>query len=227
MLELPPIGTNCHIIWRDGNSDAIVVDPGGAPEQVLDALDRRGLTCTAILVTHTHFDHIGAVAPVAQATGAPVYVSSIEAPVLADPAPYVPAPLRELIEPWSAEHLVEPDEEVSFLGSSWRCVHLPGHSPGTIAFAACEPVQLETPVSLDGAPLTGAANLLLVGDVLFKDSIGRSDLPHADPATLAASLARLLDWFDDDTLVLSGHGQQTTVGRERRLNPFLRQLAQT
>jgi len=197
LLTVGPLAENCYVLARDGR--ALVVDPGEEPERILAAL--AGLAVDANLLKHTHFDHIGAVAPVARATGAPVWCPELEVAVLADPMAYVPFPGIGPFEGHAADHTVAGGETLALAGFALEVLATPGHSPGHVTFAT--------------------ENVLLSGDVLFEGSIGRTDLPGGDHATLMASIATLLDRFGDDTVVLPGHGRPTTLGRERTSNPFL------
>ncbi len=194
--ELGPIGTNCYVVRAEpGASEVVVFDPGD------EGLELGGATVAGIVVTHTHYDHIGAVADLAEATGAPVYVSAVEAPVLANPDAYYPG-IR--IRPWSDVTMLAGDDSLSLAGIDFQIVDVPGHSPGHLAFYA------------DGA--------LFSGDVLFAGSVGRTDLPMADWGTLVVSIRALVDRFPPETVVYSGHGPETTLGAELARNPFLSEL---
>jgi hydroxyacylglutathione hydrolase len=200
--ELGPIGTNCYVIRVDrGASEAVVIDPGGDATSLRLEIARLGVTVAGILVTHTHYDHIGAVADLAQATGAPVHISGLEAPVLARPSDYYPG---HAISPWEAEVLLAGDETIELAGISFETLQVPGHSPGHLAFYAdlC----------------------LFSGDVLFAGSVGRTDLPMADWETLVESIRTLIERFPPETVVYSGHGPPTTLGDELARNPFLAEL---
>jgi hydroxyacylglutathione hydrolase len=200
--ELGPVATNCYIVRAErGASEAVVIDPGDDATTLRLELARMGVTVAGILVTHTHYDHIGAVADLAEATGAPVYISEREAPVLANPDAYYPG-MR--IRPWQAETLLAGDETIELAGISFQTTEVPGHSPGHLAFYA------------DGS--------LFSGDVLFAGSVGRTDLPYADWATLVESIRALVERFPPDTIVYSGHGPPTTLGAELARNPFLAEL---
>ncbi len=202
-LTVGPLQENCHVLIHEDR--AVMVDPGDEAERLLAALG--GARLEAVLLTHTHFDHIGAVGPVARETGAPVWCPSVEAPVLRDPNAYVPFPGFGPFEAHEPEGLLEGGEALELAGLTFDVLSTPGHSPGHVTFS-----------------VRGEATLLS-GDVLFRGSVGRTDLPGGDPATLMRSIALLLERFDDDTVVLPGHMGTTTLGAERATNPFLTALA--
>src|SRR5262245_50362988 len=200
--EVGPIGTNCYVVRADrGVPEAVVVDPGGDAPMLRLELARMGATCAAILVTHTHWDHLGAVADVAEGTGAPVYAPEVERTVLERPSDYY-ADVQ--IRSWSPERTLGGGETVEAGGISFEVVAVPGHSPGHLAYYA------------DGS--------LFSGDVLFAGSVGRTDLPYADWDTLLDSIRTLVERFPPETVVYSGHGPPTTLGDELARNPFLAEL---
>jgi glyoxylase-like metal-dependent hydrolase (beta-lactamase superfamily II) len=202
--ELGPIGTNCYVVRRDrGAEEAVVIDPGADAAQLRLELARAGARCAAILVTHTHYDHIGGVADLAEGTGAPVYAPERESWVLERPDE-VYAQLGVHLRGWKAETLLAGGETVAAAGITFDTVAVPGHSPGHLAFAA------------DG--------LLFSGDVLFAGGVGRTDLAGGDWATLVDSIRMLGERFPAETVVYSGHGPETTLGRELETNPFLAEL---
>jgi hydroxyacylglutathione hydrolase len=201
-----PLQENCWIVHADGGDRALVVDPGDEAPRLIAALDDLGLTAEAILLTHTHFDHVGAVAPLARHTGAPVYCPELEVPVLKDINSYT-FPGYGPYEPYDPEETIAGGERLELAGLELDVLFTPGHSPGHVSFSMTE------------------HELLLSGDVLFQGSVGRTNLPGGDHATLLASIATLLNTLPDETRVLPGHMGATTLGRERATNPFLHELA--
>src|SRR4051812_35879166 len=207
MFTVGPVQENCFLLRRDDSDRALIVDPGDEADRILKPVEELGLTIEAILVTHTHFDHIGAVTPVAEATGAPVYCPEIEVPVLADIMSYVPWPGFGPYESYDADETVAGGETLELAGFEVEVVFTPGHSPGHVTYAIRDEAALFS------------------GDVLFQGSVGRVDLPGGDWPTLAASIQTLLDAYPDETTVYPGHMGLTTLGRERQTNPFLAELA--
>lgn len=199
---------NCYVFRRDRADTGLIVDPGEEPDRLLGALEQLGIKkLEAILLTHCHFDHIGAVAPVARATGAPVYCPELEVAVLADINSYVPWPGFGPYESYEADHTVAGGEKLELAGFGIDVLFTPGHSPGHVTYAL---------------PAEGA---LFSGDVLFRGSVGRVDLPGGDWGTLLESIRKLLDAYPDETTVYPGHMGVTTLGAERATNPFLAELA--
>jgi glyoxylase-like metal-dependent hydrolase (beta-lactamase superfamily II) len=207
MFTVGQVAENCFLVRAAGSDRAVIVDPGEEAERLLNAIDLAGVELDAILLTHTHFDHIGAVAPIAKATGAPVWVPEIEKPVLADINAFVPWPGFGPFENWDAEHTVTGGEQLSLAGLEIDVIFTPGHSPGHVTYAVPDG---------DG---------LFSGDVLFQGSVGRVDLPGGDGPTLLKSIGTLLESYPDETTVYPGHMGITTLGAERATNPFLAELA--
>ncbi len=206
MFTVGPVQENTFIVRPDGHDRAVIVDPGDEAPRLLAALRELGVELDGIILTHTHFDHVGAVAEVARETGAKVWCPEIEVPILADINAYMRFPGLGPFESYDADHTVTGGDELELAGLTFDVVFTPGHSPGHVTYAVRD----------EGA--------LLSGDVLFQGSVGRTDLPGGDWPTLAASIAGLLERFDDETMVYPGHMGVTTLGRERATNPFLADL---
>jgi hydroxyacylglutathione hydrolase len=192
---LGPTQTNCYVVRATTDaSEAVVVDPGYEglqPEQDV----------AAILVTHCHWDHLGGIAALAEASGAPVYMPEREAAVLENPQAFYPG---QPIRPYSPDVRLQGDETFEVGGITFETLSVPGHSPGHVAY------------------LTDDA--LFSGDVLFAGSVGRTDLPFADWDQLVESIRLLFERLPPETVVFPGHGPQTTLGAERERNPFLAEL---
>ncbi|HWN20533.1 MAG TPA: MBL fold metallo-hydrolase [Gaiellaceae bacterium] len=204
-LPLGSIGTNCYLVRSDpGAPEATVVDPGADAPEIRLALAASGATCSAILLTHSHYDHIGALAELAEGTGAPVWLPAGELDVFRRPNDFFGS-LGVTIRGYEGESTqLSGGETIEAAGLSFEVTAVPGHSPGHIAYYA------------DGS--------LFSGDVLFADSVGRTDLPFGDWDTLLDSIRRLADAYPPETVVYPGHGPVTTLGTELARNPFLAEL---
>jgi hydroxyacylglutathione hydrolase len=206
MLTVGPLQENAYLLRPAGGERAVLVDPGEEADRLLAVIGQLQVKLDAILLTHTHFDHIGAVAEVARATGAPVYVPELERDVLANINDYVTFPGFGPFEAYEAEETVAGGERLQLAGLDIDVLFTPGHSPGHVTY------------SVDGE------DALFSGDVLFQGSVGRVDLPGGSWPTLAASIESLLERFPDDTRVHPGHMGLTTLGAERATNPFLAEI---
>ncbi len=208
MFTVGPLQENCYIVRGAGSDRAVIVDPGEEAERILGALQALEITTVdAILLTHTHFDHVGAVAEVARATGAPVYCPELEAEILANINDYVRFAGFGPFESYDADQTVAGGETLELAGLMFEVTFTPGHSPGHVSYAVPE------------------HDALFSGDVLFQGSVGRVDLPGGDWPTLLASIEALLNAYPPDMTVYPGHMGLTTLGAERASNPFLRELA--
>mgnify|MGYP005812659331 CR=1 FL=1 len=207
MLTVGAIAENCFVFRPEGGERLLIVDPGEEAERILATVERMGGEVEAILLTHCHFDHIGAVAPVAAATGAPVYCPRIEVPILADIMAFVPWEGFGPYESYDADETVAGCETLSLAGLELDVIFTPGHSPGHVTYSV------------------RGEEAIFSGDVLFQGSVGRVDLPGGDGPTLMRSIATLLDGHSEETVVHPGHMGLTTLGAERASNPFLASLA--
>ncbi len=206
-LTVGAIAENCFIVRREGSGTGLVIDPGEEPDKILAEVEELGIKVEAILVTHCHFDHIGAVAPVARTTGAPVYCPKIEVPVLADIMSFVPMAGFGPYESYQADVAVEGGEALELAGLTMDVIFTPGHSPGHVTYSVRD------------------HETIFSGDVLFQGSVGRIDLPGGDGPTLMRSIATLIETHPPDTGVYPGHMGVTTLGIEQATNPFLAQLS--
>ena len=193
--------TNCWLIGADGNDDAVVVDPGFAPQRVHAMLEAEGRRPVAVLATHGHFDHVGSAAEFC-GDDLPFHIHEADVQALTDPQAWGAGFQTPSVPVKDVRTLVDGDV-LTFAGFRVQVVHTPGHTPGSVCFRT------------DG--------WVLSGDLVFAGSIGRSDFPNSSPADMGRSLRRFLE-LPDPTDVLPGHGPRTTVDRERATNPFLRDL---
>jgi hydroxyacylglutathione hydrolase len=207
MFTVGPVAENCFLFRTEDSDRALIVDPGEEADRILKPVEELGLKVEAILVTHCHFDHIGAVAPVAKATGAPVYCPEIEVPVLADIMSFVPWPGFGPYESYEADETVAGGETLELAGFEIDVIFTPGHSPGHVTYS----VRSE--------------EAIFSGDVLFQGSVGRTDLPGGDWGTLLESIRNLVDSHPEETVVYPGHMGITSLAAERATNPFLAELA--
>ena len=202
-----PVEENCYLVRREGADRALIIDPGEEPDRLLNVIERLGVKLDAVLLTHTHFDHVGAVAPVARETGAEVWVPEAERHVLADIMSYVPFAGFGPYESYEAEHTLAGGERLELAGFTIDVLSTPGHSPGHVTFSIPD------------------ERAIFSGDVLFRGSVGRTDLPGGDWPTLLQSIETLTESLPSDTTVYPGHMGITTLEAERATNPFLAELA--
>jgi hydroxyacylglutathione hydrolase len=204
---------NCYLVAAGPGQECLIIDPGQDAEPGIDEIvERHRLRPAAVLLTHGHIDHIWSVAPVCGARGIPAYIHPGDRALLTDPARgFSLLAGQQLLRGLTFS---EPEEVIELAdgmtlelaGVRLTVDHAPGHTPGSVAFRLPELAEPGT---------------LFSGDLLFAGSIGRTDLPGGDYATMLDSLARVCLTLPDETVVLAGHGPQTTIGAERRSNPFL------
>jgi hydroxyacylglutathione hydrolase len=220
--------TNCYVVAPAAGDECLVVDPGiGVEGRLAEILAAHRLRPAAVLLTHGHLDHVFAVTPVCSAHGVAASIHADDAYRLADPlATLDPALVAMLEQQFGTRATWHAPDDVARLADGQRLaiagleidvVHAPGHTEGSVMFAL--------PAAPEGPLGEGATGTVIAGDVLFAGSIGRTDLPGGDPDAMTRSLAGKVLPLPDDTLVLPGHGPSTTIGRERRSNPFLIELA--
>jgi glyoxylase-like metal-dependent hydrolase (beta-lactamase superfamily II) len=206
-VEAFPLGafeTNCYLVYGEAGGACWIADAGYEPGVLLDRVRELRLRPEALVLTHTHADHIAGVDEVRAALKVPVWVHEAEAGWLSDPMLNLSAAVGMPVTARPAERVLKDGEELTLAGATWRVLHTPGHSPGGISLYHAESGQV------------------LAGDALFNGSVGRTDFPGSDPRTLAQSIQLRLYTLPDDTRVYPGHGPPTTIGQEKRANPFVR-----
>lgn len=204
ILEVLPLGlfqTNCYLVGCPQTMQAMVLDPGGEIGPILERVQQLGLTVALIVNTHGHFDHIVGNAALVRATGAPLAVHELDAPLLYAPEFDLSILLGLRREPCRPTRLLRDGDTVEVGALSFRVLHTPGHTPGGICLLG--------------------HGLLFSGDTLFYMGVGRTDLPGGDMETLIRSLEQVVLPLDESLVVYPGHGPRTTIGHEKRYNPFL------
>lgn len=202
-----PFAENTYVVWLPGHSDVLVIDPGLEPDPILDFLDDRGLTPAALLNTHGHADHIGGNRALKERyPDAPLLIGVDDAPLLSDTFLNLSALLGASVTSPPADALLREGDTVEHAGIRLQVLDIPGHSPGHIVF-----VHQDSPVQVFG------------GDVIMRGSIGRTDFPGGSGPLLLSGIRNKLFLLPDDTVVYPGHGPVTTVGHERRCNPFVKE----
>lgn len=203
-LPLGAVQTNCYLVRRPGETDVVVVDPGAEPARIRHELDEWKANCVGILITHGDWDHLGAVADLAEEQGAPVHMAEDEREGLERLAEHLPAGLGVSARSYTPDVLLAGDEKITLAGIDFETLRVPGHTPAHLAYF------------VDGS--------LFSGDVLFAGGVGRVDRPGGDWETLLSSIRMLAERFSSETVVYSGHGPPTTLGEEIASNPFLADL---
>lgn len=205
ILPVTPFQQNCSLVWCDETNEAALIDPGGEVERLKAAVAERGLTLTALWLTHAHIDHAGGTGTLARELGLPVIGPHPGDQFWIDGLPQQAAMFGfPPAEPFTPSRWLADGDTLTLGRSSVRVRHCPGHTPGHVVFHSAE------------------AGRCWVGDVLFAGSIGRTDFPGGDHDTLVASITQRLWPMGDDTVFIPGHGPESTFGRERRSNPYVR-----
>ena len=199
VMQVGMLSVNCYIVVSD-SQNAAVIDPGGEAERILDYLQTNKLTLKRILLTHGHIDHIGAVKVLKDRTGAEIYIHDLDAEMLNDSVKNLASPFRMAYQPVSPDHTFSDASRISLDEITFTVMHTPGHTKGSSVF------------------LTGTT--MFSGDTLFQGSIGRTDFYGGDYEVMQRSLKKLSE-LETDYTVLSGHGEKTTLGEEKKYNPYL------
>lgn len=209
-FTLGPFATNCYLISAPPASDCWIIDASFEPQAILRRIAAQGLRPQGIILTHAHIDHIAGLGELRAALpGVPVYQHAAEREWLEDPALNLSLAMGEPFAAAPASAFLEHDQELELAGPRWRVLHTPGHSPGGLTL------------------LCPHAGVALVGDTLFAGSVGRFDFPTSSKAHLERSIRDVLYTLPDDTKVYPGHGPPTTIGREKKSNPFVRPAVRT
>lgn len=200
-LEVGALGTNCYIVWCDQTQQAVIIDPGGDAAAIMAQVSDEKLSVQYIINTHGHADHIGALAKVKQATGAPVLIHAADAGMLTSASQNLSSYMGPGMTFEPADRLIKEGDVISFGEASLAVLETPGHTPG-------------------GVCLTGEG-VVFSGDTLFAESIGRTDFPGGSYSQLIRNIREKLMILPDNYIVYPGHGPETTIGWERKRNPFI------
>lgn len=233
-----PLGrwqTNCYVIGDRVQGRSVVIDPGETgSETVPRLLEQFEVTCEAILLSHGHLDHLWGVPGLVRALDVPVFLHPDDRWMWDDPAAGMGVPGRDGLQAmfgleWDppTDHLenVADGDRLTFAGIEFDVAHNPGHTPGHVTYLGRDLGQADVEVALGGVR-QATDQILFSGDLVFAGSIGRTDLPRGDTDAMLRSLVETVLPREDDTVILSGHGPATTVGRERSTNPFLAEARQ-
>jgi glyoxylase-like metal-dependent hydrolase (beta-lactamase superfamily II) len=203
ILVVGPLGVNCIVLADADSGEGVVIDPGSDGDRICSTVKRQGLTVKAVLNTHGHFDHVGANAGVVACSAAPLLIHDADVPCLSRAAVAAASYGLSCSDSPMPDGFLEQGQEITFGGLRLLVLHTPGHTPGGCCFYLPDD------------------KLLISGDTLFAESVGRTDLPGGDHNTLIASITGRLMTLADDVRVIPGHGPATTIGHERRRNPYL------
>jgi hydroxyacylglutathione hydrolase len=201
MLTVGPLQTNCYILGDEKSKEAVVIDPAGDFEDIKKQLNKSKLRVKYIILTHGHFDHTGALAQLKKTTGAEILIHSADASMLSQSTPAQPFFLDSGTDPCPADRTLKDGDTIEFGSNVLEVLHTPGHTPGGISLLIDK--------------------MIFTGDTLFCGSVGRTDLPGGSYRKLMDSIKTKLLSKDDDYVIYPGHGPESTIGEERRDNPFL------
>ncbi|MDU4960640.1 MAG: MBL fold metallo-hydrolase [Sporomusaceae bacterium] len=200
-LEVGALGTNCYIAWCEQTRQAIVIDPGGDADQILAVIQQENLAVAFIVNTHGHADHIGALTQVRQETGAPVLIHQADAAMLTSSSQNLSAYMGPGLTCQPADRMIREGDVIRFGNAALTVLETPGHTPGGICLKG--------------------EGVVFSGDTLFAESIGRTDFPGGSYSQLIRHIREKLLILPDDWVVYPGHGPETTIGWERKMNPFI------
>ncbi len=203
MIPVGQLQSNCYLAYDDATRDALIIDPGDEPERILEAVQRLGLAVKALICTHAHFDHAGAVAKLKQATNAPVLLHEDDLPVNAKVGQQGSAWGFHVVQPPPPDRLLQEGDEVAAGNVRLTVLHTPGHSPGSICLLG--------------------EGVLFTGDTVFAGSVGRTDFPGGSYESLRRSFKRIME-LSPEIRIYPGHGSWTTVGQEREGNFFVQEI---
>ncbi|MDF2539473.1 MAG: hypothetical protein K0S76_2494 [Herbinix sp.] len=213
-LVLGMVQTNCYIIHPADRNEAVVIDPADNADKILQYLKANDLVCKAILLTHGHFDHILAVKELAGFTGAPVFAHEEEVALLSNSRLNASYHIHKECE-FTPEVLLKDQEILKIAGMTIKVMHTPGHTAGSVCYSLRESQTDQQHTILQ------EGGILISGDTLFRESIGRTDLPTGNSSQLVESILTKLMLLEDQVMVFPGHGPSTTIGYERENNIYL------